>query len=90
MARRELHRFLEARACCLYDEAEAPIVVAKGVDFMAFRIRDMAKQNSVTIVENPPLARALYYKSKPGQMIPPEFYAAVAEILAAVFRRRIY
>ena len=72
------------------DEAEAPVVIAKGVDFLAFRIRDMAKQNNITIVENPPLARALYFKSKVGQMIPPEFYAAVAEILAAVYRRRIY
>lgn len=72
------------------DEAEAPIVLAKGLDFMAFRIREIAKQNKITIIENPPLARALYFKSTVGQMIPPEFYGAVAEILAAVYRRRMY
>ena len=72
------------------DEAEAPVVLSKGVDFMAFRIRDMAKQHKITIVENPPLARALYFKCTVGQMIPPEFYAAVAEVLAAVYRRRLY
>jgi flagellar biosynthetic protein FlhB len=72
------------------DEAEAPMVLAKGVDFMAFRIRDIAKENNIIIMENPPLARALYFKSTVGQMIPPEFYAAVAEILAIVYRRRIF
>ena len=70
------------------DEAEAPIVIAKGVDFLAFRIRDAARMNNITVIENPPLARGLYFKSTVGQMIPPEFYAAVAEILAAVYRRR--
>ena len=72
------------------DEAEAPVVLAKGLDFMAFRIREIAQQNKIMIVENPPLARALYFKSTVGQMIPPEFYGAVAEILAAVYRRRMY
>ncbi|MAA80173.1 MAG: flagellar biosynthesis protein FlhB [Deltaproteobacteria bacterium] len=72
------------------DEAEAPIVLAKGLDFMAFRIREIAQQNKIMVVENPPLARALYFKSTVGQMIPPEFYGAVAEILAAVYRRRMY
>lgn len=72
------------------DEGEAPMVLAKGVDFMAFRIRDIAKENNIIIMENPPLARALYFKSTVGQMIPPEFYAAVAEILAIVYRRRMY
>ena len=70
------------------EEAEAPIVMAKGVDFLAFRIRDIAKSHDIVIVENPPLARALYYSSKEGQMIPPEFYSAVAEILAMVYRKR--
>jgi flagellar biosynthetic protein FlhB len=72
------------------DEQEAPVVLAKGVDFMAFRIRDIAKENNIIVMENPPLARALYFKSTAGQMIPPEFYAAVAEILAIVYRRRMY
>ena len=70
------------------DEADAPKVVARGVDFLAFRIREIAKANEVSVVENPPLARGLYYKTREGQEIPPEFYSAVAEILAAVYRRR--
>ena len=70
------------------DEAEAPVVIAKGVDFLALRIREAASIHKVAIVENPPLARGLYFNSTVGQMIPPEFYSAVAEILAAVYRRR--
>ena len=70
------------------EEADAPIVIARGVDFLAFRIREIANANDVAIVENPALARGLYYKTKEGQMIPPEFYSAVAEVLAAVYRRR--
>ena len=62
--------------------------VARGVDFLAFRIREIAKANDVSVVENPPLARGLYYKTREGQEIPAEFYSAVAEILAAVYRRR--
>jgi flagellar biosynthesis protein FlhB len=70
------------------DEADAPLVVGRGVDFLAFRIRNLAAEHDVPIVENPPLARGLYYKSRVGQMIHPDFYAAVAEILATIFRRR--
>lgn len=70
------------------EDADAPVVLARGVDFLALRIRELATSNDVPIVENPPLARGLYYKTKVGQQIPPEFYSAVAEVLAAIYRRR--
>ena len=69
-------------------EADAPVVMAKGVDFLAMRIRLLADQNEIPIIENPPLARGLYFQSKAGQQIPPDFYAAVAEVLAVIYRRR--
>ncbi|MFD2044118.1 flagellar biosynthesis protein FlhB [Ornithinibacillus salinisoli] len=71
-----------------YDEekASAPYVVAKGVDHLAFRIREIAKANDVVTVENKPLARSLYDKIEIGDTIPEEFYQAVAEILAYVYR----
>jgi flagellar biosynthetic protein FlhB len=64
----------------------APKVVAKGADFMAFRIREIAAANGIPIVEKPPLARALYAEVDVGRTISPEFYEAVAEILAYVYR----
>ncbi len=72
-----------------YDKAEAPApkVVAKGIDFMAFKIREIAKHNNVPIVENPPLARALYKLVKIDAMIPAELYVTVAEILAFVYNK---
>ncbi|MGY0691574.1 flagellar biosynthesis protein FlhB [Virgibacillus sp. FSP13] len=71
-----------------YDEetASAPYVVAKGVDHTAFRIKEIAKANDVITVENRPLARALYDAIEIGDVIPEEFYQAVAEILAYVYR----
>jgi flagellar biosynthesis protein FlhB len=66
----------------------APVVVAKGADFIAARIREVAREHEVTIVENPPLARALYRAVDVGRVIPPEFFRAVAELLAYVYRRR--
>lgn len=68
------------------DSMHAPRVVAKGVDFMAARIRQVAMIHGVPIVERPPLARALYWSIKVGQEIPPQHYQAVAEILAYVYR----
>jgi flagellar biosynthesis protein FlhB len=65
---------------------DAPKVVAKGADFLAFRIREIAAANNVPIVERPPLARALYASAPVGKQIKPEFYEAVAEILAYVYR----
>jgi flagellar biosynthetic protein FlhB len=64
----------------------APIVVAKGVDFLAQKIREIAAENGVPLVENPPLARALYASVEIDQEIPPEHYKAVAEIIGYVFR----
>jgi flagellar biosynthetic protein FlhB len=64
----------------------APEIVAKGVDHLALTIREIAREHNVPILENPPLARALYREVEVGQMIPEAFFAAVAEILAYVFR----
>ena len=64
----------------------APVLVAKGADLVAQRIREIAKENHVEIVENKPLARMIYTNVEIGQEIPPELYQAVAEILAAVYR----
>ncbi len=72
-----------------YDKlvAPAPIVVAKGVDFLAFKIREVAQNNNIPIVENAPLARALYKLVKIDSIIPAELYVAVAEILAFVYNK---
>lgn len=64
----------------------APRVVAKGADFMAFRIRELAAASGIPIVERPPLARALYAQAAVGKQISAEHYEAVAEILAYVYR----
>ena len=64
----------------------APRVVAKGAELLAQRIREIAAEHKVPIVENPPLARALYANVEVDQQIPPEHYKAVAEIIGYVFR----
>ncbi len=64
----------------------APKLIAKGADFLAMRIRQLAAANAVPLVERKELARALYRGVDVGQEIPPEHYAAVAEILAYVYR----
>ncbi|HVW85393.1 MAG TPA: EscU/YscU/HrcU family type III secretion system export apparatus switch protein [Bryobacteraceae bacterium] len=71
-----------------YDQAAmtAPQVVAKGKNYIAARIRQRAIENQVPIIENPPLAQALYKSVDVGQEIPPHLYRAVAEILAYIFR----
>ncbi|MDQ3819797.1 MAG: EscU/YscU/HrcU family type III secretion system export apparatus switch protein, partial [Acidobacteriota bacterium] len=66
----------------------APVVVAKGADLMAKRIREIARTHSVAVVENPPLARTLYSTVEIGHLIPPELFRAVAELLAYVYRLR--
>lgn len=66
----------------------APIMVAKGADTLAAKIREIARDNDIPLIENPPLARALYKSVEPKQMIPVEFFAAVAEVLAYVFRQK--
>lgn len=73
-----------------YDEQkmDAPFVVAKGVDFVAQKIKLIAKENDVTTVENRPLARALYDQTEIGQGIPEEFFKAIAEILAFIYKAK--
>lgn len=66
----------------------APSVIAKGIDALALRIRQIAEENGVEIVENRALARALYYSVDIGEEIPPEYYAIVAEILSVVYKKK--
>ena len=75
-----------------YDEAsmKAPRVVAKGMHLVAGRIRSLAEENRVPILQAPPLARALYRHSEIGSEVPAALYAAVAEVLAWVFQLRRY
>ncbi len=65
--------------------ADAPIVLAKGEDYMAKKIKEVAKEHDIEIVENKPLARMLYANVEIGQVVPPELYQAVAEVLAFVY-----
>jgi flagellar biosynthetic protein FlhB len=67
------------------DKMNAPRVVAKGADFLALKIREIAAEHGIPIIERPPLARALYKLCEVGHEIPEQFYSAVAEILAYVF-----
>ena len=70
-----------------YDaSAPAPIVVAKGTDHVAAKIRAAATEAGVSIVPDPPLARALHASVEIGQMIPEELFQAVAHLLAYVYR----
>lgn len=68
------------------DEMDAPVCVAKGQDFVALKIRELAKDNNVIIVENPPLARTLFKDVDIDEVVPPEHYKAVAEVISYVFR----
>lgn len=68
------------------DGMAAPQVVAKGKNYLALRIREKAREHQVPIIENPPLAQALYHSVEVGQEIPPHLYRAVAEILAYIFK----
>jgi flagellar biosynthetic protein FlhB len=70
------------------DDMSAPILVAKGVDHLAMRIREVAKANDVPLVENPPLARALYAGVDVDEEIPPEHFKAVAEVIGFIMRKR--
>jgi flagellar biosynthesis protein FlhB len=69
-------------------EDSSPRLTAKGLDHLALRIRSLARQNGVPVIENRPLARALHRKVRVGQSIPARYYRAVAEIYAFLFRRR--
>lgn len=70
------------------DTMEAPICVAKGADNIALKIREIAQANKVTIYENPPLARTLYSVIEIDEIVPPEHYKAVAEVISFVFRQQ--
>lgn len=70
------------------EKQKAPVVLAKGEDYLAQKIKDAAKENHIQIVENKPLARMLYANVDIGAEIPPELYQAVAEILAMVYNTR--
>ncbi len=67
------------------EQYDAPFVVAKGTDYLAQKIKEVAKDNQIEIVENKPLARMLYATVDVGQVVPPELYQAVAEVLAFVY-----
>ena len=68
------------------DEMPAPRLIAKGVDELAMRIREVAEENDIPIVENPPLARALHASVELDEEIPPEHFIAVAEVIGYVMR----
>ena len=68
------------------DGASAPVVTAKGVDFLAQKIKEKAKEHGIETIENKPLARALYETVDIGREIPPELYQAVAEVLAYIYK----
>jgi flagellar biosynthetic protein FlhB len=64
----------------------APTVIAKGQDYIALKIREIAKKNRIVIMENKPLARALFSQVEIGQQVPEEMFKAVAEVLAYVYK----
>lgn len=66
----------------------APTCVAKGTNAVAQRIKEIARENNVTVYENPPLARTLYAEVEAGEMIPEKLFVAVAEVLAFVYKRK--
>jgi flagellar biosynthetic protein FlhB len=72
-----------------FETMQAPTVLAKGRDLLAAEIREEARWAGVPMVENPPLARSLYKTVEPGQSIPFELYAAVAGILAYLYRQKV-
>jgi flagellar biosynthetic protein FlhB len=67
-------------------EMDAPVVTAKGVDLLAKRIREIAREHGVPVMENPPLARTLYERVELDRPIPPNLYATVAQVIAFVFK----
>lgn len=70
------------------DEMDAPVLVAKGIDEVAMRIREVAKEHDIPLFENKPLARVLYDTVELDEMIPPEHYQAVAEVISYIFKLR--
>jgi flagellar biosynthetic protein FlhB len=70
------------------DSMDAPVVIAKGADVLAFKIRELAKEHKVPIIENAPVARSLYDSVNLDQQIPPEYYKVVAEVIRTAMRIR--
>ena len=70
------------------EEGGAPLVVAKGQDLIALRIREVAVEHGIPVIENKALARSLYKSVEVDKMIPPEFYKAVAEIVFFLLARQ--
>jgi flagellar biosynthetic protein FlhB len=68
------------------ERGDAPEVVAKGQDHLAMRIREIARENGVPVIPDPPLARGIYASVEVGHQIPEEFFGAVAAVLAFVYR----
>ncbi len=65
---------------------DAPVLTCKGADLMARRIRELAREHNIPIMENPPLARALYDKVELDSPVPPNLYAAVAQVIAFIYK----
>ncbi len=68
------------------EKENAPRVIAKGIDNMALKIKEIAREHAIQVVENPPLARELYAKCDIDELIPENFYQAVAEVLAFIYK----
>ena len=78
-------------ACALkykQEEMASPMLIAKGTELIAKKIIQIAKDHNVPVIENPPVARALFKMVDLNQMIPPELYKAVAEILLFVYNMK--
>ncbi len=71
-----------------HETMEVPVLVAKGVDDVAMRIRGIAEENDIPIMENPPLARALHASVELDEEIPPDHYKAVAEVISYIMKLR--
>ena len=84
--RKAKHREMIRNAVAQVKDAGVPQVLAKGADDVAMRIKEEAKKQNVPIIENKPLARALYPKVDAGDFIPVEFYEAIAEVIALVYK----
>jgi flagellar biosynthetic protein FlhB len=72
------------------DKSGAPMLIAKGSDFLALKIREIAAANEILLLESPALARSIYYSTELEQEIPGGLYLAVAQVLAYVYQIRQY